>query len=121
MRIFEVSRTEYVPKIRIINLVDILLVLLLFLFATTTFRSEAPSAVNVSLPEAQTADASDSIHQFRFEVEGDMSEEDFLVFAIRKGFGLISLTLRIMMYENPKKIKRLIQKSKIESPITVDS
>jgi biopolymer transport protein ExbD len=57
MRIFDVNRTAYVPKIRIINLVDILLVLLLFLFATTTFRSESPSAVKVSLPEAQTAEA----------------------------------------------------------------
>lgn len=56
MRIFENKRTDYVPKIRIINLVDILLVLLLFLFTTTTFRVEAPSAVKLALPEARTAE-----------------------------------------------------------------
>lgn len=56
MRLFDVSRTGYTPKIRIINLVDILLVLLLFLFATTTFRMEAPAAVKIALPEAKTAE-----------------------------------------------------------------
>jgi len=57
MRIFDVSaRTQYVPKIRIINLVDILFVLVLFLIATTTFRSDQPAAVNVTLPEATTAE-----------------------------------------------------------------
>jgi biopolymer transport protein ExbD len=57
MRIFDVSaRTQYVPKIRIINLVDILFVLVLFLIATTTFRSEQPAAVKVTLPEAATAE-----------------------------------------------------------------
>lgn len=57
MRIFDVSaRTQYVPKIRIINLVDILFVLVLFLIATTTFRSDQPAAVKVALPEAATAE-----------------------------------------------------------------
>ncbi len=56
MRIFETKREAYTPKIRIINLVDILLVLLLFLFVTTTFRVESPSAVKLALPEAKTAE-----------------------------------------------------------------
>ncbi len=57
MRIFNVSaRTQYVPKIRIINLVDILFVLVLFLIATTTFRADQPNAVKVTLPEAKTAE-----------------------------------------------------------------
>jgi biopolymer transport protein ExbD len=56
MRIFDVSRTGYVPRIRIINLVDILIILLLFFIATTTFRVEAPSAVKLKLPEAKTAE-----------------------------------------------------------------
>lgn len=57
MRIFDVSaRTTYVPKIRIINLVDILFVLVLFLVATTTFRSEQPVAVKVTLPDAKTGE-----------------------------------------------------------------
>jgi biopolymer transport protein ExbD len=58
MRIFEVSRGNYVPRIRIINLVDILFILLLFFIATTTFRFAAkePTAVKLQLPEAKTAE-----------------------------------------------------------------
>jgi len=55
MPIFDRPASGYTPKIRIINLVDILLVLLLFLFITTTFRAETPSVVEVELPEAKTA------------------------------------------------------------------
>jgi biopolymer transport protein ExbD len=56
MRIFDVQRPGYVPRIRIINLVDILIILLLFFIATTTFRVESPSAVKLNLPEAKTAE-----------------------------------------------------------------
>jgi biopolymer transport protein ExbD len=58
MRIFDVSRAGYTPRIRIINLVDILFILLLFFIATTTFRSamNEPTAVKLSLPEAKTAE-----------------------------------------------------------------
>jgi biopolymer transport protein ExbD len=56
MRIFDVQRTGYTPRIRIINLVDILMILLLFFIATTTFRVEAPAAVKLKLPEAKTAE-----------------------------------------------------------------
>ena len=58
MRIFDVSRVGYTPRIRIINLVDILFVLLLFFIATTTFRfaTNEPTAVKLSLPEAKTAE-----------------------------------------------------------------
>jgi biopolymer transport protein ExbD len=56
MRIFEVSKAGYVPRIRIINLVDILFILLLFFIATTTFRKASPAAVKLSLPEAKTAE-----------------------------------------------------------------
>ncbi|NQU12283.1 biopolymer transporter ExbD [bacterium] len=61
------------PKIRIINLVDILLVLLMFLFATTTFRSETPSAVKLSLPEAKTAEAvgQQQVHRLLITVAPD--------------------------------------------------
>jgi len=58
MRIFDVSRAGYTPRIRIINLVDILFILLLFFIATTTFRIAAkePTGVKLSLPEAKTAE-----------------------------------------------------------------
>jgi biopolymer transport protein ExbD len=59
MRIFETSQRYRTPQIRMINLVDILLNLLIFFIASTTFRvaTNAPSAVKLSLPEAKTAEA----------------------------------------------------------------
>jgi len=56
MRIFDSSRTGGVPKLRIINLVDILFILLLFFVVTTTFRIDSPNAVKVALPEAKTGE-----------------------------------------------------------------
>ncbi len=58
MRIFEMSQRHRTPQIRMINLVDILLNLLIFFIASTTFRvaSNAPTAVKVTLPEARTAE-----------------------------------------------------------------
>ena len=58
MRIFEMSPRHRTPQIRMINLVDILLNLLIFFIASTTFRvaSNMPSAVKVTLPEARTAE-----------------------------------------------------------------
>lgn len=56
MRIFDLPRTPFVPRIRIINLVDILFILLIFFIATTTFRIDQPAAVKLALPEAKTAE-----------------------------------------------------------------
>ena len=55
MRIFESTRSQRIPSIRIINLVDVLFVLLIFFIATTTFRASSPTAVKLALPEAKTA------------------------------------------------------------------
>jgi biopolymer transport protein ExbD len=59
MRIFEPTKTPFVPRIRIINLVDVLFILLIFFIATTTFRvaSQSPTAVKLALPEAKSAEA----------------------------------------------------------------
>ena len=59
MRIFEPTKSPFVPRIRIINLVDVLFILLIFFIATTTFRvaSQQPSAVKLALPEAKSAEA----------------------------------------------------------------
>ena len=59
MRIFETTKSPFVPRIRIINLVDVLFILLIFFIATTTFRiaSQQPTAVKLSLPEAKSAEA----------------------------------------------------------------
>lgn len=56
MQVFRFPRAPFVPRIRIINLVDILFILLIFFIATTTFRVAIPSAVKVSLPEAATSE-----------------------------------------------------------------
>ena len=52
MRIFPSPKTPFVPRIRIINLVDVLFI------ATTTFRiaSQQPMAVKLALPEAKSAE-----------------------------------------------------------------
>lgn len=57
MQIFNVSKVGYTPRIRIINLVDILFILLLFFIVTTTFRVDQPNAVKLNLPEAKTSEA----------------------------------------------------------------
>jgi biopolymer transport protein ExbD len=56
MRIFEIARTQRAPRIRLVNLVDILFILLIFFIATTTFRSELPAVIRMTLPEARTAE-----------------------------------------------------------------
>lgn len=59
MRIFEPSKSSFVPRIRIINLVDVLFILLIFFIATSTFRvaSQQPTAVKLALPEAKSSEA----------------------------------------------------------------
>src|ERR1035441_2208582 len=56
MRIFEPSKAQRPPIIRVINLVDVLFILLIFFIATTTFRATSPTAVKLVLPEAKTAE-----------------------------------------------------------------
>jgi biopolymer transport protein ExbD len=56
MRIFDPTKTQRPPAIRLINLVDVLFILLIFFIATTTFRANSPTAVKLVLPEAKTAE-----------------------------------------------------------------
>ena len=56
MRIFEPTKAQRPPAIRLINLVDVLFILLIFFIATTTFRANSPTAVKLVLPEAKTAE-----------------------------------------------------------------
>jgi biopolymer transport protein ExbD len=58
MRIFEMSARHRQPSIRMINLVDVLLNLLIFFIASTTFKvaTNQPNAVKLSLPEAKTGE-----------------------------------------------------------------
>ena len=56
MRIFQPTKAQRPPTIRLINLVDVLFILLIFFIATTTFRATSPTAVKLVLPEAKTAE-----------------------------------------------------------------
>jgi biopolymer transport protein ExbD len=56
MRIFQPTKAQRPPAIRLINLVDVLFILLIFFIATTTFRASLPTAVKLVLPEAKTAE-----------------------------------------------------------------
>lgn len=75
MRIFEPPKSPFVPRIRIINLVDVLFILLIFFIATTTFRvaSQQPAGVKLALPEAKSAEAigKQKTHQLRVTVAAD--------------------------------------------------
>ena len=77
MRIFEMSPKHRTPSIRMINLVDILLNLLIFFIASTTFRvmTNAPTAVKLSLPEAKTAEevGNEQSNHVRITVSADGS------------------------------------------------
>jgi|GEM_PF-738265 len=59
MRLVEMSQRHRTPSIRMINLVDILLNLLIFFIASTTFRvaKKEATAVKLTLPDARTAEA----------------------------------------------------------------
>ena len=59
MRLIEMSQRHRTPSIRMINLVDILLNLLIFFIASTTFRlaKKEQTAVKLTLPEARSAEA----------------------------------------------------------------
>ena len=73
MRVFPSVKTPFVPRIRIINLVDVLFILLIFFIATSTFRvaSQQPSAVKLSLPDAKSGEAvgKSKLNQLRIVVD----------------------------------------------------
>ncbi len=73
MRIFDPTKTQRPPAIRLINLVDVLFILLIFFIATTTFRANSPTAVKLVLPEAKTAEevGREKIQRISIEVGSD--------------------------------------------------
>ena len=73
MRIFDPTKTQRPPAIRLINLVDVLFILLIFFIATTTFRANLPTAVKLVLPEAKTAEevGREKIQRISIEVGSD--------------------------------------------------
>ena len=90
MRLFEMSQRHRTPQIRMINLVDVLLNLLIFFIASTTFRmsQKDQTAVKVALPEARTAEAvgKEKLDHLKITVTPDGK-----IFLAEKQIGLVNL------------------------------
>jgi biopolymer transport protein ExbD len=78
MRIFEPTKSQRPPAIRLINLVDVLFILLIFFIATTTFRAYSPTAVKLALPEARTAEEIGREKVDRVSIAVDKAETVYL-------------------------------------------
>jgi biopolymer transport protein ExbD len=78
MRIFEPTKSQRPPAIRLINLVDVLFILLIFFIATTTFRAYSPTAVKLALPEAKTAEEIGREKVDRVSIAVDKAETIYL-------------------------------------------
>jgi biopolymer transport protein ExbD len=78
MRIFEPTKSQRPPAIRLINLVDVLFILLIFFIATTTFRAYSPTAVKLALPEAKTAEEIGREKVDRVSIAVDKAETVYL-------------------------------------------
>ena len=59
--------------------------------------TRAEKVIKDKWPEAKIVDASDAIHEERFEVEVDATEDEFYPFAIQEGFALCCLGLQVMI------------------------
>jgi len=75
-------------------------------------NSEIYNLIKEKYPDATYEDASDFIHQERFEVEFDKDKKDisdeYIEFAIKEGFACYSLKLQ-MMFMMKKEIPRIKQ------------
>ena len=101
MRIFDPTKTQRPPAIRLINLVDVLFILLIFFIATTTFRASSPTAVKLVLPEAKTAEevGREKVERLSIAVSSDET-----IYLNNKSIALSTLeqTLREAKQKNPK-------------------
>ena len=101
MRIFEPTKSQRPPAIRLINLVDVLFILLIFFIATTTFRASLPTAVKLALPEAKTAE---EIGREKVERVSIAVGADEVIYLDNKPVALSALeaSLREAKAKNPK-------------------
>lgn len=101
MRIFDPTKSQRPPAIRLINLVDVLFILLIFFIATTTFRANSPTAVKLVLPEAKTAEevGHEKVERLSIAVGSDET-----IYLDNKPVALSTLekTLREAKEKNPK-------------------
>lgn len=92
MQIFQMSQRHRTPSIRMINLVDILLNLLIFFIASTTFRmakkENEKATVRVALPEARTGEEVGKTAQPRLQIT---VTPDQRIFLDQQQIGLVAL------------------------------
>jgi hypothetical protein len=79
------------------------------------YDGDVKGLIQAKYPQAKIRDASDDIHIGRFEVLiEDVSQDDFWIFAIRKGFAMSCLAWRILMQDDAETCKKLIRKAGIK-------
>lgn len=75
--------------------------------------TEVEKLIKKQFRNAKIADASDSIHTERFEVEIDTTDEIFYRFAIRKGIALVCFGFRCGMMRGNKEISKWIKEETV--------
>ncbi len=86
-------------------------------FRELIYDRSAWAPIKERWPEAEFRDASDDIHNGRFEVflKG-VSEKDFYVFALSKGFILDCLGFLFKIQDNPELEKEIVEAYQIQFP-----
>ena len=65
-------------------------------------------------PNCKIEDASDYIHEQRFQVTVKDTQDNFWLFALKKGFATLCLGFSIEMYEDMPRIQKLMKLAKIK-------
>jgi len=73
------------------------------------YQDEIKSMVLADFPQAKLEDASDSIHRGRFSVELELSDDEWLLWLMRKGVHEMSLNWELTRMEKPEYLKPLIK------------
>ena len=62
-------------------------------------------------PTINIEDASDFVHEYRFSVNSEeVKSDDFFEFIIEKGFGILSLVIGLMIHQDQKRLRKLIER-----------
>ena len=74
--------------------------------------TEIKNKLSKYFKDSKIEDGSDEIHRHRFSIEmDDKKEDDYLMFALKEGFALLSLTIQLMIHEKPKRLKELMSRA----------
>ncbi len=73
---------------------------------------EVAAIIHKRYPEAQIEDASDFIHLHRFSVDGEIPEDEWVVFLMTEGLWNLSLHANLIIQSDYERAKRLIDIAK---------